>query len=108
MKFMLFGIIDAAKAAEMAQVSDKLQANPPEGIKTLAMYSCQGIPFPNGLPDNASLTSFVTIAVLEAENNEMLSARMYPYMVAGASIWAVPVMDLPMGAVAEQEKRIRG
>ncbi len=107
MKFLVFAVFDVAKAAEMSAASDKFQANPPEGIKTLFMYTCQGIPFPQGLPDNVPPTSLVTISVQEADSNEAVSAGMYPFMLAGAQMWAVPVLELPVGAVSEQEKKLR-
>jgi len=102
MKFLSFGIVDVAKVAEVAQVSDKVWASPPLGIKALAIYMCQGIAF-SGQPPNTLLT----IAVLEAESNEAMAAVNYPMALAGATVWNVPVLELPVAAGAEVEKKMR-
>ena len=108
MKFLVFTMYDAAKSGDLAQVSDKFQASPPEGVKTLAMYTCNGIPFPQGLPENVPPNSLITIAIYEAETNEAVAAGMYPFILAGAAMWAVPVLELNTGDVAVQEKKLRG
>jgi hypothetical protein len=95
-------MFDVAKAAEVAAASDKLEASPPRGIKTLASYVCQGIVFA-GVPPN----TLVSIDIVEAESNEALAAANYPLALAGASLWNVPVMELPVGGVAKVEKKLR-
>jgi len=103
MKFLQFGMFDVAKAADVSQASDKFWAKPPPGIKMLADYVCLGMPFP-GAPPN----TVVGIGVIEAETAEALAALLYPMGLAGASVWCVPVMELPVGGVAKVEKKLRG
>ena len=103
MKFLTFIMMDVAKTAEVAQASDKVWASPPPGIKRLAGYVCQGIPFP-GQPAN----TLVSIVISEAESNEAIAAVQWPVAIAGATVWSVPVMELPTAGAAEVEKKLRG
>ena len=100
MKFLMFGMFDAAKAAEVAQAADKVAKTP--GRKTIAQYVCQGIAF-EGVPPNA----MVTISVAEAESNEAIAASQYPLALAGATVWSVPVLEMPVGRGAATEKKYR-
>ena len=102
MKFLTFSLVDVAKIAEVAQASDKAWASPPPGIKVLANYTCQGIAFP-GVPPN----TLVTIGVVEAESNEAMAAINWPIALAGATLWNVPVLELPVAGAAEVEKKMR-
>jgi hypothetical protein len=102
MKFLSFATFDVAKAAELAKVSDKVWASAPPGIKLLASYVCQGIAFA-GVPPN----TLVIFDIIEAESNEVLSAVNYPLALAGASIWNVPILELPVAGAAEIEKKMR-
>ena len=102
MKFLSFATFDVAKAGELAKVSDKVWASPPPGIKLLASYVCQGIAFA-GVPPN----TLVIFDIIEAESNEVLSAVNYPLALAGASIWNVPILELPVAGAAEIEKKMR-
>lgn len=101
MKFLTFVTFDPAKAAEIAQVADKVTKTP--GQKTLAQYVCQAIPFPGVTPN-----TMVTIAVAEVETNEALSAVHYPFELVGASVWSVPILELPVASAAQEEKKYRG
>ena len=103
MKFLSFATFDVAKAAELAKVSDKVWASPPPGIKILAAYVCQGKAF-DGVPPN----TLVSFDIIEAESNEALSAVNYPIALAGASIWNVPILELPIVGAAEVEKKMKG
>lgn len=103
MKFLRFSMMDYAKMAEMTKVSDKTWASPPPGIKMDALYACMGIAFPDQPPN-----TIVSISVVEAESAEALAAVGYPLMQAGASIWAVPVLDVPVAGTAGLEKKYRG
>ena len=103
MKFLSFATFDVAKVAEVAKASDKLEASPPPGTKTLASYVCQGIPFA-GLPPN----TLVSFDIIEAESNEALAAVNYPLALAGASIWNVPILELPIVGAAEVERKLKG
>lgn len=102
MKFLMFAMMDVAKAAEFAQASDKVWASPPPGIKMLADYVCLGISFP-GAPPN----TVVGISIVEAESAEALTAVTYPMALAGASLWNVPVLEMPVAGAAELEKKMR-
>jgi hypothetical protein len=100
MKFLMFAMFDPAKAAEIAQVADKVAKTP--GQKTVAQYVCQGIPFA-GVPAN----KMVTISVGEAESNEAMAAVHYPLELAGATVWSVPVLEMPVAGAAVEEKKYR-
>ena len=102
MKFLLFSMYDAAKQAELAQIADKAHASAPPGRKLLATYVCLGMPFAN-VPRN----TLVSISVVEAESAEAMAAATYPLTLAGATIWHVPVMELPAGGVSDVEKKMR-
>ena len=103
MKSVIFAMMDVAKTAEVVRADDKVWANPPPGTKFLVSYACQGLAFP-GVPPN----TVVSIRVVEAESNEAIAAIMWPISVAGASVWNVPVLELPTVGVAELEERLRG
>ena len=102
MKFMRFAMFDTNKTSEVAAASDKVWASPPAGIKILSSYVFQGIAF-SGAPANM----MVAIQIIEAESNEAMAATTYPIALAGATIWNVPVMELPVGGAAEEEKKYR-
>jgi hypothetical protein len=108
LKFLVFTMYEPRRAVELAKVSDQFQDDPPEGYKTIAMYTCQGIPFPQGLPEGVSPDTMVSVSIHETETNEALSAGMYPFILAGAAQWAIPILELDAGNVATQEKRLRG
>ncbi len=100
MKFLTFSMFDASKAAEVAQAADKVAKTP--GQKMLAQYVCQGIPFA-GVPPS----TMVAISVGEAESNEAIAAVHYPLALAGATIWSVPVLEMPVAGAAAEEKKYR-
>jgi hypothetical protein len=100
MKFVGFSMYDVAKAAEVAQAGDKVAKTP--GRKVLASYTCMGMAFP-GVPPN----TMVTISVAEYESNEAMAAAQYPVVLAGATVWAVPVLEMPVGRGAATEKKYR-
>jgi len=100
MKFLVFAMSDVAKQADVSQALDKVAKIP--GGKPLAQYTCMGIAFP-GVPPN----TLVGIGVVEYESSEAMAARMYPAALAGATIWAVPVLETPVGRAAAAEKKYR-
>jgi hypothetical protein len=100
MKFLVFAMFDVAKAAEMAQASDKLAEMP--GRKVLSSYNCMGLAFP-GVPPN----TLVTVSVVEYESSEAMAAVLYPLEVAGATVWAVPVLEVPVARHTATEKQLR-
>ena len=85
--------------AEVAQASDKV-ANTP-GQKILAKYACLGKVF-DGLPPNTA----VVITIHEVESAEaLLTYGGTMGMIAGSTVWAVPVLEMQVGtAVAEAKK----
>ncbi len=103
MKFLTITMVDAAKAAEVAKVSDKVMASPPPGIKVLASYVCLAPPFP-GVPPN----TLVAFDIAEIDSAEAMSTVTYPMMLAGATIYRAPILELPVAAAAEVEKKYRG
>jgi len=94
---------DPANAADVAQAGDKSWAKPPKGVKMLSHYLCLGRPLLDQPPN-----TFVTVAVIEAESAEAMTAVTYPSTLAGASIWYVPVQEMPVGGAAKVEKEARG
>lgn len=100
MKFLGFAMYDVAKTVEVAQASDKVAKTP--GRKVLADYVCEGIAFP-GQPPN----TLVSITVAEYESNEAVAAALYPMAIAGATVWAVPVLEMQVGRGAATEKKYR-
>jgi hypothetical protein len=103
MKFLTFVIYDVAKSAEVSKASDKVMSNPPPGYKLLAQYVCLARPF-DGIPPN----SLVSVGIAETESAEALAAISYPIMLAGATFYRVPVLEMPIGAGAAEEKKYRG
>lgn len=103
MRYLRFSMVDAADVSKVAQASDKAMASPPQGYKVLAINACLGLAFPSQ-PAN----TIVTVAIVEAESGEALAATSYPMMLAGATVWSVPVMEVPMGGATEVEKKARG
>lgn len=100
MKFMTFVMYDVAKAAEVAQASDKNSKIP--GQKMLAQYVCLGKPF-DGMPPN----TLVAISIRETESNEALATALYTLTLAGATAWAVPILEFAVGGGVEEEKKLR-
>jgi hypothetical protein len=102
MKIITFAMFQPDKAAEVAEAVDKA-ANAP-GMKRIAQYVFQGNPFPQTVPP----MSMVAISISAVESNEALAAANYPLGLAGASNWAVPVLEMPESGAAETEKQYRG
>jgi len=102
MKCMCFITFPPAKMQEMAGISDKFWANPPEGIKPVAHYLCQGAPFADIVPGN-----FLVISVIDVDSNEALAQIDYPLAQAGARIRRVPVLEMPVGAAIKEEEKLR-
>ncbi len=103
MKFLTITMFDVAKAADIAKASDKLMANQPQGYKLLTQYVCLAPPFP-GVPPN----TLVGLNISEVDSAEAMSAVTYPVMLAGATIYRAPILELPVAASAEVEKKYRG
>jgi hypothetical protein len=100
MKFLMFSWFDIAKSAELAALGDKLAKTP--GRKVLASYICVGQAFP-GLPPN----TMSGVSIADFESNEAMAAAVYPMALAGANVWAVPVLEMKVGSTAKVEKKYR-
>ena len=100
MKFITFCIYDVAKFAEVAKASDKNSKIP--GQKLLAMYGCLGKAF-DGVPPN----TLVAISVRETESADALAAALLNLSLAGATVWAVPVMEMSVGSVEAEAKKLQ-
>jgi len=92
---------DAAKLAEVAQVADKNSKIP--GVKPLAQYICLGLPFPGVFPP----TTLTSITIREAESAEALGAALYNIALTGATVWAVPVTEVPVGSAEAEVKKLQ-
>jgi hypothetical protein len=103
MKFLNLNLFDVAKTAEVAKASDKVWASPPAGTKMLASYVSLSPVFPNQPPN-----TMVGIYIIEAENAEAMAAVHYPMMIAGATIYAIPMLELPLVGAADAEKKYKG
>jgi len=103
MKFLTFMIYDVAKTADIAAASDKVMSNLPPGIKIQSQYVCLGVPFP-GVPPN----NLVSVSIGEADTAESLAQVSYPLALAGATIYRVPILELPLAKTAEVERKYRG
>jgi hypothetical protein len=100
MKFITFVMYDVAKAVEVTQAADKVAKMP--GHKILAQYVCGGKPF-DGVPPN----TLVAFSISEYESNEAIATVQYPLALAGATVWAVPVLEIPVAGGAAEEKKYR-
>jgi hypothetical protein len=100
MKFITFTMYDVDKFAEVAKASDKNAKIP--GQKLLAMYGCMGKAF-DGQPPNTILA----IAIRETESAEALAAALLNLAFTGATAWAVPVMEMPVGGAEAEAKKFQ-
>jgi hypothetical protein len=100
MKFLMFSMFDVAKTADIAQLGDKLAKTP--GRKVLASYICMGQAFP-GVPPN----TMVGVSIADYESTEAMAAALYPMELAGATVWAVPVLETTPGRTTATEKKYR-
>ena len=101
MKFMTMIIFPAEKAADIAVASDKTWAAVPRERRPTA-YVLMSVPFE--VPPH----SMVSVYITEEDNMEGVAARLYPVMLAGASINTIPLMELTLGGSAETEKKLKG
>jgi len=103
MKFLTINMVEVANIPAVVQAADKVLASPPPGIKIEANYVCLGTPFP-GVPPN----TMVGVSIVEAESAEAIATTSYPLMLAGVTIHRVPILEMPVGAAAKEEKKYRG
>ncbi len=103
MKFLTLNLFDVAKTGEVAKASDKVWASPPAGTKMLASYVSLSPVFPNQPPN-----TMVGFNISEAESAEAMAAVHYPMMIAGVTIYSIPILDLPLVGAADAEKKYKG
>ena len=102
MKFMTFTIYPVAMAAEVGKASDKVWAARSHKGEPPSAYVLMTVPFP--VPPN----SLVVVTVGDSESAEEMASRVYPLMVAGATVHVIPVLEMPLGGGAEAEKKYKG
>ncbi len=104
MKFISINTYHIDKLGDAAKATAKLNANPPEGYKILAIYSCLANPFPGvELPPG----TMVTVSVLESDNAESLASAAIEMTLAGVNVNRIPVMEVPVGEVEETVERLK-
>jgi hypothetical protein len=94
MKFLSITTYNIDKLSEIAQAADNLGKNPPEGYKLLAMYSCQGNPFPGMELERGDM---VSVSIIESESAEAMASANLQLVLAGATVNRIPVMEIPTG-----------
>jgi len=102
MKFMTLSIYPVAKAAEIAAAADKVWASQPREGRPASSFMLMSVPF--SVPPN----SLVAFSIGEADSAESMAARVYPMMLAGATVNIIPLLEVPLGSGAEVEKKYRG
>ena len=104
MKFLSINTYHIDKLGDAAKATAKLNANPPEGYKILAIYSCLANPFPGvELPPG----TMVTVSVLESDNAESLASAALEMTLAGVNVNRIPVMEVATGEVEETVERLK-
>lgn len=102
MKFMTLSVYPVEKTAEVAAASDKVWANQPRERRPEATYILMCVPF--DVPPN----SLVSVAISESDSAETMAARVYPLMLAGATVNIIPLLEVPIAGGAKAEKKYRG
>ena len=102
MKFMSLIVYPVEKTAEVAAASDKVWANETKANRPEATYVLMSVPF--DVPPN----SLVSVTINESDSAEKIAARVYPLMLAGATIHVIPLLEVPIAASAKAEKKYRG
>ena len=104
MKFLSINTYHIDKLGDAAKATAKLNANPPEGYKILAIYSCLANSFPGvELPPG----TMVTVSVLESDNAESLASAALEMTLAGVNVNRIPVMEVATGEVEETVERLK-
>ena len=104
MKFLSINTYHIDKLGDAAKATAKLNANPPEGYKILAIYSCLANPFPGvELPPG----TMVTVSVLESDNAESLASASIEMTLAGVNVNRIPVMEVPVGEIEETVEKLK-
>ena len=105
MKFLSFNTYHVDKLGDVSEATAKINANPPEGYKITAIYSCLANPFPGvELPPG----TLVSISVLECDNAESMASAALELTLAGLNVNRIPVMEVPVAEIGETVERLRG
>jgi hypothetical protein len=102
MKFMAMYSYPIEKTAEVAAATDKVSANQPREGRPESSYVLLCVPF--NVPPN----SLVNVAIYESDSAERMAARVYPIMLAGATVNIIPLLEVAAAASAKAEKKYRG
>jgi hypothetical protein len=104
MKFLSINTYHVDNLGKTAKATAKLAANPPEGYKILAIYSCLANPFPGvELPPG----TMVTVSVLECDNAESMASAALELTLAGLNVNRIPVMEVSEGEIEETVERLK-
>jgi hypothetical protein len=102
MKFMSLVVYPVEKTAEVAAATDKVWANQPKALRPEGSYVLMCVPF--DVPPN----SLVSVTISESDSAERMAARVYPVMLAGATVNIIPLLEVPVGGGAKAERKYKG
>ena len=101
MKFMTMSVYPVSQSAEVGAASDQVSRDHPSEGAPSSFFVMMSVPF------DAPPNSIVAFSIGESDNAESMAARVYPLMLAGASVSIVPLLEVPVGGGAEAEKKYR-
>jgi len=102
MKFMSLVVYPVEKTAEIAVATDKVWTSQPRERRPESSYVLMCVPF--DIPPN----SLVSVTISESDSAETIAARVYPIMLAGATVNIIPLLDVPVTGGVKAEKKYRG
>jgi hypothetical protein len=102
MKFMSLFVYPVEKTAEIAVAGDKVWANQPKERRPEGSYVLMCVPF--DVPPN----SLVSVSISESDSAETMAARVYPIMLAGATVNIIPLLEVPVTGEVKAEKKYKG
>jgi len=102
MKFMSLVVYPIEKTAEIAAASDKAWAGVPRERRPESVYTLMCVPF--DVPPN----SLVSVTISESDSAETMAARVYPLMLAGATVNIIPLLEVPVAGGVKAEKKYKG
>jgi len=102
MKFMSLVVYPVEKAAEVVAASDKVWTSQPRESRPESIYVLMCVPF--DVPPN----SLVTVTISESDSVETMAARVYPVMLAGATVNIIPLLEVPVTGGVKAEKKYKG
>jgi hypothetical protein len=60
------------------------------------------------VPFDVPPNSLVSVTISESDSAETMAARVYPLMLAGATINIIPLLEVPVTGGVKAEKKYRG